>query len=160
MASGSIIRLPHLPYTSIHVSLFRDVKNAAFLRKQLMDGNAAFEYAFLDATMVKTQHPAVHPLHSLIVVDHICEPCARCSLSSYQRLSPQSIEKSKCPFWDCLLTESEQQRKSIHVYIVHWSCAAIPSHTVSSRLALTQGPPFLRWRAYFSKKRRSIEMPF
>lgn len=52
MASASIIRLPHLPYTSVHVSLFKDVKNAAFLRKQLMEGNAEFEYAFLDATMV------------------------------------------------------------------------------------------------------------
>ncbi|TID15997.1 Zinc finger CCCH-type protein [Venturia nashicola] len=52
MVSASVIRLPHLPYTSVHVSLFKDVKNAAFLRKQLMEGNAEFEYAFLDATMI------------------------------------------------------------------------------------------------------------
>ncbi|QDS70557.1 hypothetical protein FKW77_010443 [Venturia effusa] len=52
MVSGSVVRLPHLPYTCVHVSLFNHVKNAAFLRKQLMDGNAEFEYAFLDATMI------------------------------------------------------------------------------------------------------------
>ena len=44
------ITLPHLPQHSMQVCLFKDVENAAFLRQQLLDGNAEFEYAFLDAT--------------------------------------------------------------------------------------------------------------
>lgn len=44
------IQLPHLPDHPVHLALFRDVQNAPFLRRQLMDGNTDFEYAFLDAT--------------------------------------------------------------------------------------------------------------
>lgn len=46
------IILPHLPHHPLHVCLFRDVHNAAFLRQQLLDGNASFEYAFLDASVL------------------------------------------------------------------------------------------------------------
>lgn len=56
MATGSTIELPHLEGYPVHVSLFKDVKNAAFLRQQLLDGNSDFEYAFLDATTVHIPH--------------------------------------------------------------------------------------------------------
>lgn len=47
------IRLSHLPESiPVHVALFRDVKNASFLRGQLLSGNSEFEYAFIDASMV------------------------------------------------------------------------------------------------------------
>lgn len=47
------INLPHLPSSlPIHVALYRDVQNAAFLRQQLISANADFEYAFIDASMV------------------------------------------------------------------------------------------------------------
>ncbi|RHZ55519.1 EKC/KEOPS complex subunit CGI121/TPRKB [Aspergillus thermomutatus] len=47
------IHLPHLPSTlPFHIALYRDVKNAPFLRQQLLSGNAEFEYAFIDASMV------------------------------------------------------------------------------------------------------------
>jgi EKC/KEOPS complex subunit CGI121/TPRKB len=52
MTSGVILELPHLPGYNIHISLFKDVTNASFLRRQLVQANAEFEYAFLDATMV------------------------------------------------------------------------------------------------------------
>lgn len=44
-----VIQLPHLPYL-LHVSLFKNVQNAKFLRQQLLEGNTDFEYAFLDAS--------------------------------------------------------------------------------------------------------------
>lgn len=52
MAAVQTIVLPHLSHAPVHVALFKDVKNAAYLRRQLLEGNQAFEYAFLDATAV------------------------------------------------------------------------------------------------------------
>jgi hypothetical protein len=52
MSAGTTLQLPHLEEYPIHVSLFKDVKNAAYLRQQLLEANAEFEYAFLDATTV------------------------------------------------------------------------------------------------------------
>ncbi|KAJ9294166.1 hypothetical protein DTO271G3_7028 [Paecilomyces variotii] len=47
------IHLSHLPpSTPVHVALYRDVKNAPFLRQQLLSGNTEFEYAFIDASMI------------------------------------------------------------------------------------------------------------
>lgn len=34
------------------MGLFQDVRNARFLRQQLLDGNGDFEYAFIDAEVV------------------------------------------------------------------------------------------------------------
>jgi EKC/KEOPS complex subunit CGI121/TPRKB len=50
--SGTVIRLPHLSSHVLHATLFKEVKNSAFLRQQLMKGNSDFEYAFLDASAV------------------------------------------------------------------------------------------------------------
>ncbi|OAA69145.1 Kinase binding protein CGI-121 [Cordyceps fumosorosea ARSEF 2679] len=48
-----VIKLEHVPdsYT-VHLALFRDVKNAAFLHQQLLARNSDFEYAFVDASVV------------------------------------------------------------------------------------------------------------
>lgn len=45
------LTLPHLPH-EIHISLYRNVRNANFLRTQLAGGNPAFDYAFVDAGIV------------------------------------------------------------------------------------------------------------
>ena len=42
------------PELALHVALYRDVTNAAFLKQQLLDGNADFEYAFVDASLILT----------------------------------------------------------------------------------------------------------
>lgn len=52
MAEIETIVLPHLPNHPLYVALFKDVQNASFLRKQLLEGNSDFEYAFLDASVV------------------------------------------------------------------------------------------------------------
>lgn len=36
----------------VHVALFRNVQNAAFLHEQLLARNSDFEYAFIDASVV------------------------------------------------------------------------------------------------------------
>jgi EKC/KEOPS complex subunit CGI121/TPRKB len=46
-------RLPHYEDYPVQVALFKNVSNAAFLRSQLLDANADFDYAFLDAAMVR-----------------------------------------------------------------------------------------------------------
>jgi hypothetical protein len=45
--------LPHYEDYPVQVALFRNVSNATFLRSQLLQANADFDYAFLDATMVR-----------------------------------------------------------------------------------------------------------
>ncbi|MCJ1404124.1 hypothetical protein MMC11_007349 [Xylographa trunciseda] len=47
------LHLAHLPPDlAVHIALCRELRNAAFLRQQLLDGNAAFEYALLDASSI------------------------------------------------------------------------------------------------------------
>lgn len=47
------VPIEHIPpsYT-VYLSLYRNVENAAFLHQQLLDRNAHFEYAFIDASVV------------------------------------------------------------------------------------------------------------
>ncbi|KAI0158293.1 kinase binding protein CGI-121-domain-containing protein [Xylariaceae sp. FL1272] len=50
------IPLEHLPAShSVHVAVFKDVKNAAFLHQQLLSRNVAFEYALIDASVITSQ---------------------------------------------------------------------------------------------------------
>ena len=44
--------LPHLWEHPLRIILFQKVRNAAFLRRQLLEGNSDFEYAFLDASVL------------------------------------------------------------------------------------------------------------
>ncbi len=46
------VSLPHLLEHPLSIVLFRDVQNSAFLRRQLLEGNTDFEYAFLDASVI------------------------------------------------------------------------------------------------------------
>ncbi|KAH0294520.1 CGI-121-domain-containing protein [Aureobasidium namibiae CBS 147.97] len=52
MSTLETIALPHFPQYPLCVGLYKNVKNASFLRQQLLAGNADFEYAFLDASVV------------------------------------------------------------------------------------------------------------
>ncbi|RCI11036.1 hypothetical protein L249_5187 [Ophiocordyceps polyrhachis-furcata BCC 54312] len=47
------VSLEHVPSDfEIHAALFLNVRNAAFLHRQLLDRNADFEYAFVDASNI------------------------------------------------------------------------------------------------------------
>lgn len=49
----SKIELIHVPAAlNTYIALYRDVKNAAFLREQLVNENSEFEFAFIDAKSV------------------------------------------------------------------------------------------------------------
>ncbi|KIW55243.1 hypothetical protein PV05_07538 [Exophiala xenobiotica] len=52
------IHLAHTPpELALHVAVYTDVENASFLKEQLLAGNAEFEYAFIDASMIlSTKH--------------------------------------------------------------------------------------------------------
>ncbi|EXJ83430.1 hypothetical protein A1O1_07053 [Capronia coronata CBS 617.96] len=52
------IHLAHTPANvTLYVAVYREVENAAFLKQQLLAGNAEFEYAFIDASMIlSTKH--------------------------------------------------------------------------------------------------------
>ncbi|KAI0855537.1 kinase binding protein CGI-121-domain-containing protein [Xylaria cubensis] len=50
------LQLEHVPSThSVHVAVFRDVENAAFLHQQLLARNADFEYALIDAGVITSR---------------------------------------------------------------------------------------------------------
>lgn len=54
MANLKTLHLAHLPSDlAVHVALFQNLENASFLRRQLLDGNADFEYALIDANVVQ-----------------------------------------------------------------------------------------------------------
>ncbi|KAF3050565.1 hypothetical protein E8E11_005127 [Didymella keratinophila] len=57
MAAIRSFTLPHYEAYPVQVALFKDVRNAGFLRSQLLAANPEFDYAFLDAAMILTpQH--------------------------------------------------------------------------------------------------------
>lgn len=50
------LHLEHLPPThGVHVAVFRNVRNAPFLHRQLLEGNTEFQYAFVDAAVVSAR---------------------------------------------------------------------------------------------------------
>lgn len=61
-----VVTLEHLPVSHIvHLALFRNVQNAAFLHQQLLAKNTDFEYGFIDASVVcSLTSPEIHPATS------------------------------------------------------------------------------------------------
>lgn len=54
MASLQTLNLAHLPPDlAVHIALYTDLQNAPFLRDQLLRGNPDFEYALIDASVVR-----------------------------------------------------------------------------------------------------------
>ncbi|KAH7403262.1 kinase binding protein CGI-121-domain-containing protein [Cadophora sp. MPI-SDFR-AT-0126] len=53
MSHIQTIHLEHLPPNyDLHIALYRNVTNAAFLHQQLLAGNTDFEYALIDASVI------------------------------------------------------------------------------------------------------------
>ncbi|KAH6669575.1 kinase binding protein CGI-121-domain-containing protein, partial [Halenospora varia] len=54
------IHLEHLPAShTIHLALYRNIKNASFLQQQLLAGNTSFEYALIDASVIVSRTHAL-----------------------------------------------------------------------------------------------------
>lgn len=57
MANLQTLYLAHLPSDlAVHIALYKNLKNATFLRQQLLDGNSRYEYALIDASVVNFDH--------------------------------------------------------------------------------------------------------
>lgn len=53
------LKLEHLPSEhEILLGFYRNVQNASFLHQQLLARNSQFEYAFIDASVVRTEGPS------------------------------------------------------------------------------------------------------
>ncbi|RDA91355.1 hypothetical protein CP533_0038 [Ophiocordyceps camponoti-saundersi (nom. inval.)] len=52
---------------AVHAALFRNVRNAAFLHRQLLDRNAEFEYAFVDASNIISRNHLFSAVFKAIV---------------------------------------------------------------------------------------------
>ena len=75
MNTLSTFHISHLPANLVvYIALYKNLKNASFLRQQLLDGNSEFEYAFLDATSVRLDHLEISKLLLSVLdfVDHTC----------------------------------------------------------------------------------------
>lgn len=58
MADLKALHLSHLPKELLaYVALYQAVQNAPAIRRQLLEGNNTFEYAFIDATAVSITLP-------------------------------------------------------------------------------------------------------
>lgn len=91
------VLLPHFQDHPLYIALFKDVQNAPFLRKQLLEGNTDFEYAFLDASMV-SDTIANLPMAHLRLADPVSYASSSSMFSSGQRHVKQSTKESQCTF--------------------------------------------------------------
>ena len=82
MAELKTFHLAHLPHSlAVHVALYQDLKNAAFLRQQLLAGNADFEYALIDANVVGVLSPCTsRSVSQLTFADPLHYACSSRSL--------------------------------------------------------------------------------
>ncbi|KAL9010947.1 MAG: hypothetical protein Q9173_004169 [Seirophora scorigena] len=53
MSLRNLVHIAHLPEDlQVYIFPYEEVKNATFLQQQLLQGNSAFEYAFIDASII------------------------------------------------------------------------------------------------------------
>lgn len=127
------VSIEHIPPEYVvYLCFYRDVENAAFLHQQLLDRNAAFEYAFIDASVVRKTILSCCPLvpdlsrtpgerllstegrkyahHSPPIgpPGSLPSPAALCSLQGRHVSSNRRTQDTKCAFRDCAVAESIQ----------------------------------------------------
>lgn len=86
MAALQTLHLAHLPpELAVHVALYTDIRNASFLRDQLLQGNPDFEYALVDASVVCYENFLLKQFYRNVLiaaVDTFNHPCLSSSLQS------------------------------------------------------------------------------
>ena len=91
MSHLQTIHLEHLPPNyDLHIALYRNVTNAAFLHQQLLAGNTDFEYALIDASVVCLPHPLYswHTSSKPRQADALCRPAKNLWRDSHVILLP------------------------------------------------------------------------
>ncbi|KAL9117920.1 MAG: hypothetical protein Q9187_005537 [Circinaria calcarea] len=112
MNTISTLRVCHFPVDlAVYVAMYTSLKNACFLRQQLLDGNSEFEYAFLDATSVRLEQLEIFKL-LLSILDFVDHTFISSGLQGRERHEERADEVTKCALGDCVLVEPEQQSES------------------------------------------------
>lgn len=109
MSGLETIQLSHVPKDyPVHVALYRDLNNAKFLREQLISGNAEFEYAFIDASMVSADRErGVFLLQADGMKGSIPNTRFVGRVQSNQLLLESTAKVPQYPFGDCIQSQSE-----------------------------------------------------
>lgn len=137
-SSLETLTLDHLPPSyQVHLGLFRNVQNAAFLHQQLISRNAAFEYAFIDASVVWRCPPSLPPprgtmlLHLVFSAYRVygnrgantaskiglfAPPAPHCRLQVIFDGCQQHPKDAKRPLRDCRSPKRLQQRKFLFFF--------------------------------------------
>ncbi|KAI0127112.1 hypothetical protein BJ170DRAFT_429878 [Xylariales sp. AK1849] len=64
------VPLEHVPIThTVHVALFHSITNADFLHSQLLNRNADFEYAFIDASTLISRFHLLSAIYKAITIE-------------------------------------------------------------------------------------------
>lgn len=83
-------KLDHLPKdVAVHVALYENVRNAAFLQQQLLQGNTDFEYAFIDASAVCCNFDVFYGYEASLIPQRFCH-----RLISWPQFSEQPTTSS------------------------------------------------------------------
>lgn len=116
MALLQSINLEHIPTShTVHIALYRDIRNASFLHQQLLAGNTDFEYALIDASVVSTPSIPFYscPVPALLkfcssyhvtkqqtngLLDHLHNPCLSSDIPRRKRSVGEQITESECTF--------------------------------------------------------------
>ena len=106
METLATFHIAHLPtQLAVYIALFRDLRNASFLRQQLLAGNADFEYAFLDAASVRSV-TVKHQSTTDYSLGFFYDPCSSCHLQSRDRHAKPADEVTQRTFRDSFCLES------------------------------------------------------
>ncbi|KAA8647314.1 hypothetical protein EYZ11_007479 [Aspergillus tanneri] len=133
-SSLETIFLPHLPSSMpVHVALYRDLKNAPFLRQQLLSGNSDFEYALIDASMVLSRAHALSAVFRA-VNDYLNERLKSRNIHSEIVFSLSSTNNIADSFRKFGITDSTKDllviRVSVDPSITHDTVAAHLSQSI------------------------------
>ena len=117
MDTLATFHIAHLPTEiTVYIALYRGLKNASFLRQQLLDGNADFEYAFVDATSVRSLVSEGCTL-SLTSLDPIYDPCFSRRFQGRKRHAEPTHEVTQRTFRDSLCIKPQQQCEIVPVRV-------------------------------------------
>ncbi|KAL8960576.1 MAG: hypothetical protein Q9193_002742 [Seirophora villosa] len=100
MSLRNTVHIAHLPEDlQVYIYLYEEVKNATFLQQQLLQGNSAFEYAFIDASIIAESFRrfGISPATTSLYAIKVSRTPSVTAATVQQHLS-DSIEGNPLPF--------------------------------------------------------------